>query len=320
MNANEINLQTLTDETFAALCHALLSAVHGTCYKPVAGEGGDSGIDGFIEGYSVIYQFKYYKTRPRPASFLKDIDKVAHLPGLKQWILLIPDDPTPKLYQLIANEKAIRSFGIDVLGKTRILSLLDKHKDIRERFFPQIAKETTVKKVLHLNEYYAQRHEKMLNEMKEEIKSKKPIKVSAERPLNSLTPEHIRDILDEIKRIEKGSNGKYSYSVVLKQLKNKYNVSNWQFIKDHNYGEIMTWLGRYYHGVKESYISPLQVRKTLQGVIKSQQKRLGLNDKEYRNILFKIAEKTSTTEMDIDELERAKDEFNILLGLKEMKR
>src|SRR3989339_388324 len=302
MNANEINLQTLTDETFAALCHALLSAVHGTCYKPVAGEGGDSGIDGFIEGYSVIYQFKYYKTRPRPASFLKDIDKVAHLPGLKQWILLIPDDPTPKLYQLIANEKAIRSFGIDVLGKTRILSLLDKHKDIRERFFPQIAKETTVKKVLHLNEYYAQRHEKMLNEMKEEIKSKKPIKVSAERPLNSLTPEHIRDILDEIKRIEKGSNGKYSYSVVLKQLKNKYNVSNWQFIKDHKYGEIMTWLGRYYHGVKESSTSPLQARKTLQGVIKSQQKRLGLNDREYRNILFKIAGKTSTTQMDIDEL------------------
>ena len=160
----------------------------------------------------------------------------------------------------------------------------------------------------------------MLNEIKEEIKSKKPIKVSAERPLNGLTAEHIGDILAEIKRIEKGSNRKYSYSVVLKQLKNKYNVSNWQFIKDHNYGEIMTWLGRYYHGVKESYISPLQVRKTLQGVIKSQQKRLGLNDREYRNILFKIAEKTSTTEMDIDELERAKDEFNILLGLKEMKR
>ena len=316
MNANEINLQTLTDETFAALCHALLSAVHGTCYKPVAGEGGDLGIDGFIEGYSIIYQFKYYKARPRPATFLKDINKVAHLPGPKQWILLIPDDPTPKLYQLIAKEKAIRSFGIDVLGKTRILSLLDGHKDIRERFFLQIAKETTVKKVLHLNKYYAQRHEKMLNEIKEGIKSKKPIKVSAERPLNGLTAEHIGDILAEIKRIEKGSNRKYSYSVVLKQLKNKYNELNWQYIKDHNYGEIMTWLSRYYHGVKESCISPSQARKTLQGVIKSQQKRLGLNDREYRNILFEIAGKTSTIQMDIDELERVKDEFNIRLGLK----
>lgn len=316
MNANEINLQTLTDKTFADLCHALLSAVHGTCYKAVAGEGGDSGIDGFIEGHSIIYQFKYYKARPRPVTFLKDIDKVAHLSGLKQWILLIPDDPTPKLYQLIAKEKAIRSFGIDVLGKTWILSILDKHKKIRERFFPQIAKETTVKKVLHLNKYNAQRQEKMLNEIKEEIKSKKPIKVSAERPMNSLTSEHMRNILDEIKRIEKVSNGKYSYSAVMKQLKNKYTVSNWQFIKDHNYGEIMTWLDRYYHGVKESYISPLQARKTLQGVIKSQQKRLGLNDREYRNILFKIAGKTSTTQMDIDELVRVKDEFNILLGLK----
>lgn len=316
MNANEINLQTLTDKTFADLCHALLSAVHGACYKAVAGEGGDSGIDGFIEGYSIIYQFKYYKARPRPVTFLKDIDKVAQLQELKQWILLIPDDPTPKLYQLIAKEKAIRSFGIDVFGKTWILSLLDKHKDIRERFFPQIAKETTVRRVIHLTECNAQRHEKMLNEIKEEIKSKKPIKVSAERPLNSLTAEHIRDILDEIKRIEKVSNKKYSYSVVLKQLKNKYNVSNWHFIKDHNYGEIMTWLGRYYHGVKESYTSPLQERKNLQGVVKSQQKRLGLNDREYRNILFKIAGKTSTTQMDIDELVRVKDEFNILLGLK----
>lgn len=316
MNANEINLQTLTDETFADLCHALLFAERGTCYKPVAGQGGDSGIDGFIEGYSVIYQFKYYKTRSRPATFLKDIDKVSHLPGLKQWILLIPDDPIPKLYQLIAKEKAIRSFGIDVFGKTWILSLLDKHKDIREQFFPQIAKETTVRRVIHLNEYNAQRQEKMLNEIKEEIKSKKPIKVSAERPLNSLTPEHIRDILDAIKRIKKGSNKKYSYSVVLKQLKNKYNVSNWHFIKDHNYGEIMAFLNRYYHGVKESCISPSQARKNLQGVIKSQQKRLGLNDREYRNVLFKIAGKTSTTQMDIDELVRVKDEFNILLGLK----
>ena len=316
MNANEINLQTLTYETFTVLCHALLFAEHGTCYKSVAGEGGDSGIDGFIEGYSTIYQFKYYKARPRPATFLKDIDKVAHLPGLRQWILLIPDDPTPKLYQLIAKEKAIRSFGIDVLGKTWILSLLDKHKDIRERFFLQIAKEATVKRVIHLTEYNAQRHEKMLNEIKEEIKSKKPIKVSAERPLNGLTAEHIGDILAEIKRIEKGSNRKYSYSVVLKQLKNKYNELNWQYIKDHNYGEIMTWLSRYYHGVKESCISPSQARKTLQGVIKSQQKRLGLNDREYRNILFEIAGKTSTTQMDIDELERVKDEFNIRLGLK----
>src|SRR3989304_6221262 len=199
MNANEINLQTLTDETFAVLCHALLFAEHGTCYNSVAGEGGDSGIDGFIEGYSTIYQFKYYKARPRPATFLKDIDKVAHLPGLRQWILLIPDDPTPKLYQLIA-------------------------------------KEATVKRVIHLTEYNAQRHEKMLNEIKEEIKSKKPIKVSAERPLNGLTAEHIGHILAEIKRIEKGSNRKYSYSVVLKQLKNKYNELSWQFIKDHYYG------------------------------------------------------------------------------------
>ena len=316
MPTEQINLQTLTDEAFAGLCHRLLLEVHGTRYQPVAGEGGDSGIDGFMEDYSVVYQIKFFKTRPRPGTFLKDMDKVAHLPGLKRWVLVIPADPTNRLCQLIAEEKARRPFDVDVKGRTWILSLLDKYEHVRESFFPQVAKEASVQKLLVQSEHKAQKHEELLKEIKREIKSKKSSKSSVERPLDSLSPEHQRDITDEIKRIERATKGKYSFNRILAQLKNKYNVSNWYLIKDFQYGEIMAWLNRYYHGVQESSISPSQMRKSLQGVIKAQQKMLGLRDSEYRELLLEITGKSSTTQMDAIELERVKYRFNILLGSK----
>lgn len=316
MVTKEIDLKTLTDEAFVGLCHRLLFEVHGVCYQPVAGEGGDSGIDGFIEGYSVVYQIKFFKTRPRPATFLKDIDKVAHLPELKRWILVIPDDPTKKLYQLIAEEKARHPFDVEVRGKAWILSLLDKYDHIRESFFPEIAKEASVQKLIAQSEHKAQKHEELLKEIKKEIKSKKPREPSRERPIDSLSPEHQRDITDEIKRIVKTTKGKYSFNRILAQLKNKYNVSKWYLIKDACYGEIMAWLNKYYHGVQESYMSPSQSRRRLQGVIKAQQKNLGLSDREYRELLLEITGKSSTTQMDATELERVKYRLNILLASK----
>lgn len=316
MHQREINLQFLTDKAFAGLCHSLLLKEHGTIYRPLAEEGSDSGIDGFIEDFSIVYQIKFFKARPRPSTFLRDIDKVADLKELKRWVLLIPDNPTKKLYELIRKERAKRPFDVEVLGKTWILSLLDRYEDIRERFFPQIAKETSVQKGIYLTESKAQEQEKILKEIKHEIKSKRPIKTSVERPSDSLSPEHIRDIVDEAKRIEKATKGKYPVKRVFAQLKNKFRVSNWHLIKDIRYGDVMSWLNRYYHGVKESPAPPSELRRSIQGVIKAQQKMLGLSDKEYCELLLQIIGKSSTTRMDLPELERLKYHFNILLGSK----
>ncbi len=273
-------------------------------------------MDGFVEGYSIVYQFKHFKARPRPSTFLNDINKVADLPGLKHWILVIPSDPTPKLYSLIDEQKVLRPFDIDVIGKTQILSLLNQYRRIREDFFPEIAKEASVQKLLTQSEYKAQTQEQLLREIKREIKSKKSNKPAAERSPDCLSPEHRRDIKDEIKKIERTTKGKYPFGRILAQLKNKYTVDDWYSIKDVSYGEIMGWLNKYYHGVQGSSISPSQLRKSLQGVIKAQQKMLGLRDSEYRELLLEITGKSSTTQMDAIELERVKYRFNILLGSK----
>lgn len=319
---HEIDLHSLTDETFAELCHALLNQEHGECYRPIDGRGGDHGIDGFIEDNSIIYQFKFFKAHPRPATFLKDINKVAKRPNLKCWILVIPGEPTPKLYELIAKENANRPFNVDIRGKTWLLTLLDKHEFIRERFFPKVAKEASVQKVIDLDKYRAKKSDKQHKEIKRSlrkiergIETKKSKKISVEKPVDSLTPEHIRDITDEIKRIVKVSKEKESFSKVLARLKNKYRVSNWHLIKDICYGDIMAWLHRYYHGVREEYESPMQLRRKYQGIIKSQQKEIGLKDKKYREMLLEMTGKTSTTQMDIEELEYVIDRFNIVLGL-----
>lgn len=247
----EINLQTLTDEKFAGLCHALLFEEHGMSYKPVAGDGGDSGIDGFVNDYEIIYQFKFFKARPRPLSFVSDINKVAVQPNLKQWILILPEDPTQRLHQLIAEEKATRPFNVEALGKTWLLSKLSKHAHIKEQFFPEIAKEASVQKVISLNEFAAKKHEKTLNEIKREVRSKKPNKVSVEKPTDSLTSEHIRLIKDEIKKIGIATKGKESFGRVCTVLKNKYRLDNWFLIKDEHFPEIMDWLRRYYFGTRQ---------------------------------------------------------------------
>jgi phage gp16-like protein len=63
-------------------------------------------------------------------------------------------------------------------------------------------------------------------------------------------------------------------------------------------------------------MSPSQSRRRLQGVIKAQQKNLGLSDREYRELLLEITGKSSTTQMDATELERVKYRLNILLASK----
>lgn len=312
----EINLQTLTDEMFAALCHMVLLEVHGICYRPVAGEGGDSGIDGFVNNYEIVYQFKFFKARPRPASFLSDIDKVAHLPNLKQWFLLIPEDPTERLYQLIAEEKASRSFNVDVFGKTWLLLMLEKHKHIKDRFFPEIAKEASVQKVIHLSEVKARKQEGMLKEIKREVRSKKPIRISVANPPDSLTPEHVRLISDEIEKVVKGSSGSQSFGKICSKLKNKYGVGNWRLIRDEYSSDIMDWLRKYYYATREEYRTPGKIRNELIGIIKSQQRTLTLNDKAYRDLLVQLTGKNSSTLMEIYELKLVRDRLNILLGLK----
>lgn len=312
--ASEVNLQTLTDDAFAGLCHALLFEEHGTSYKPVAGDGGDSGVDGFVNDYEIVYQFKFFKARPRPSSFLKDIDKVQHLSNMKRWMLILPEDPTQRLYQLIAKEKASRPFIVDALGKTWICSMLAKHKHIRERFFPEIAKEASVQKVISMSEFRAKKQDQSFEEMKKEVRSRKPVKVSAERPANSLTQEHIRIIKDEIKKISDLTRGKDSYSKICSKLKNKNGVDNWYWISDDHYPEIMDWLRKYYYGAKSEYQAPGDIRRQLIGVIKSQQKQLRLSDKIYRELLLRVTGKKSSTVMEIAELRAVVYHFNILLG------
>lgn len=313
--AKEVDLQTLTADKFAAICHMVLFEEHGIIYKPVAGDGGDSGIDGFVDNYNVVYQFKFFKARPRPTAFLNDIDKVAHLPNLNRWVLLMPEDPTIKLYQLLAREKAARSFDVDVLGKTWLLSKLEQYNHIKDRFFPEIAKESSVQKVIHLDKVRSKKQEQLLKELRKEIKNKRPTKISAERPSDSLTPVHIRLIKDEIKRMGKATRGRESFNKICSNLKNKYGVDNWLWINDDRYTEIMDWLRKYYYATKATYEAPGTIRNKLIGVIKSQQRTLALSDEKYRDLLFRFTGKTSSTAMEIAELELVRDQFNILLGL-----
>ena len=80
MVTEEIDLQALTDETFAGLCHLILLQEHGTVYRPLAGEGGDEGVDGFIEDFSIVYQIKFFKARRRlegrPVEDWRDVHKI----------------------------------------------------------------------------------------------------------------------------------------------------------------------------------------------------------------------------------------------------
>jgi hypothetical protein len=128
-----------THEQFEELCHELLASEYSD-YQPIAGEGGDGGIDAFRDNRQVIYQLKFSTQRLRPSDYLRDLDRVSQNHRLREWVLVISRDPTPHLLELAKRKEKTYGIAVNILGRTDLEHLLNKHPTIRDKYFSQPAK------------------------------------------------------------------------------------------------------------------------------------------------------------------------------------
>lgn len=294
-------------EEFEEICHQLLVAEYPD-YQPVAGEGGDEGIDGFRSGRKIIYQIKFSAQRLRPTEYLTDLDRLAACRRLKEWVLLISREPTPRLHDLV--EAKAKQYGIKVtiMGRTAIEALLHKHSAIREKYFHEIAKEATVR---GLYDHVASKDD--LRRLEKEARAKRPVKLHATPPPGSLTPAHRKEITDGVDRIVRASRRKITHAKVFAMLKNAFDVDHWHWIPDSGFPDAMAWLHRFSYGVKGQY-APRDSAARLMGVIHSQRRHLGLSDREYRGLFIRLTGVDSTTKMDLRQLQMVRDQLNLMIA------
>jgi len=294
-------------QEFERLCHELLAAEYND-YQAVAGEGGDEGVDGFRGNREIVYQFKFSGHRLRPGEYFADLDRVVKLYPLREWVLVIPRDPTPRLLDLARARARLYNIRVTILDRTALENLISKHSTIREKYFPELAREATV---LRLHKRVATKDD--VRRLQKEVRANRPVKLHAVPPPESLSPSHRQDIQEAAKKIIRESHGKIQYDRAFGMLKRKFRVDNWHWISDSKFPEIMKWLHNFTYGVKDEYGVRDSVT-TLKGVIQSQRRQLGLSESDYRDVLRQLTGVDSTTKMDKEQLLSVRDYFNLLIA------
>jgi hypothetical protein len=128
-------------QDFEELITQILLREH-TDVHPVAGEGGDEGIDIFvgdgIDGNIDVYQCKYFPNRlgpPQRKQIIRSIESVLGKSRIKSYTLCLPKNLTPNEFRWIAQLEVTYRRKITIWDNSKITSLVLKHTDIQRMFF-----------------------------------------------------------------------------------------------------------------------------------------------------------------------------------------
>lgn len=87
--------------------------------------------------YKTVFQFYYPEGAPRKDKIVSDIRKVlASGAPFKEWILVLPKDPTPRQSGWVSAEFKGTGVTAVIWGKTEIERLLRIHASVKAAFFP----------------------------------------------------------------------------------------------------------------------------------------------------------------------------------------
>jgi DNA polymerase III delta prime subunit len=127
---------------FEELCAQLIISEYPEAKR--IGGSGDEGVDAFVgsfEGEIKVFQSKYFIGRldsSRKTEIKNSLERVCDKHCVKEWILCIPMDFTPKEQRWFDElEKLDENVRIDYWGKSKLINLLEKHANVRKRFFGQ---------------------------------------------------------------------------------------------------------------------------------------------------------------------------------------
>lgn len=287
------------EKRFEELCQALLAAEYS---RFQAYSAPDWGMDGYDPETGTVYQAYFPEREPRRNKIRADLLKVKeHRNKCSRWVLMLPKNPTPGLLTWIKEEEQpLCPFPIDVWGSIRICALLGKHKAVRAQFFP-----TEVEEVI-----------------KRIAKGKKPA-VGDAGPGQEVSPEQAAELREMIETLAEDAARRKKRKSVPRDFQAEYGefnayfkLSSYERLPREKLAEARKYLDAKLYARRGR--EPVRLRRNrMVAGIKAIEKALGMGDTRYRQVLFDLTGKHSTTEMEAEELERVFAHFRQLQGEEE---
>jgi len=298
-----VNLSALESEKrFEEFCQALLKEEFP---RFQAFSAPDLGMDGYDSDSETIFQVYFPEQAPRKDKIGNDLEKAkVNSWPCKRWVLLLPKNPTPQFLQwFYRDQQPSFTFKLEVWGKAEILALLRKHPGVKEAYFPS----------------------ELRTELRRLAKGKRPA-VGDASPGDEISPEQAAELKALIlrlaeqeaarkKRKPRGSDFGREYG----EFNAHFKLSSYDRLPPSGFLEARRYLESKLYA-RRGGETRAQERSRLVAGIHAIQKKLRMGDATYRHWLLEITSKASTSDMDIDDLERIFKRFRNLQGLAESER
>ena len=295
-----VNLLALESERkFEEFCQALLKEEFR---RFQAFSAPDLGMDGYDSDSETIFQVYFPEQAPRRDKVRNDLDKAkGNSWACKRWVLLMPKNPTPNFLQwFYRDQQPLFAFKLEAWGKTEILALLRKHPAVKEAYFPSELRE----------------------ELRRLARGKRPGTGDANpgEEINSEETGALHQLITEL--VEEEATRKRrkplpaDFGREYGEFNAHFHLSSYDRLPSSMFLEARRYLEKKHYGRRRSDRQEIERHRYVSG-IKAIQAKLRISDDKYRAILLEITGKSSTTEMDIDEVERVFKRFRHMQGLAE---
>jgi hypothetical protein len=286
------NLLMLNEKSFEELCQALLREEFS---RFQAFSAPDLGMDGYDSDSGTIFQCYFPEREPRKDKVVADLVKAKRqASACKKWILLLPKNPTaPFARWLRTDQQASCPFPLEIWGKTDVLRLLRKYPAVKAHYLPSDTQRPARGRVPRAGD------------------AAPGEEISAEE-VAELHQMVTNIVLEEAER--RGRKPKdWDFKGVFRPFNNKYDLSAYDRLPREKFAEARRYLEKTLYGRRKGETRRQKRFRCIRGV-KAIQKKLGIPDARYREILLQITEKNSLAVMDNDELQKALKHFQQLQG------
>ncbi len=287
------------------MCEMYLHAKYPE-FQTVDGRGGDDGIDGFICWKEHIFQFHHPLSGGLRLDKLRLYLKQAQMhEGIKKWTFLCSASPTKSGWEYIESQRATVPFEISIIAASNLAEEILKFPHIREEFFPRETLQTTKKVLSHTAKI--KRDVEHIRQRLSRAKVERPRKGDAPEELR-MTEEHKSEMYARLQQCaEQEAKIKRRKNIPYKKWFGEFNanfiLSDYSCLPDSKFLEARRYLEKrlYADRLGEKRID---TRNRLIKQVKVTQKQLGWNDPSYRLMLQQWFNVSSSTELDIPDLQK----------------
>ena len=284
------NLLMLSEKSFEEMCQALLREEY-TRFQAFSAP--DLGMDGYDSDSGTIFQCYFPEREPRKDKVAADLEKAKRQSSPpKRWVLLLPKNPSaPFARWLKTDQQASCPFALDIWGSTEILRLLRKYPRVKEQYFP--------------------------SERPPRRKAPKAGDAVRGEEISAEEGAELREMVTAVAQEEAERRGRkpkdWDYKDVYRQFNSHYNLSAYDRLPRGVFADARRYLEKMLYGRRRGETRRQERLRCIRGV-KAIQRKLGIPDGRYREILLQLTGKDSLAVMDNDELRKVLRHFQRLQG------